>query len=118
MMINILVSFIAAEHLFFMILEMFFWKSVYARKAFKMSMEKAITTEALAMNQGLYNGFLAAGLIWSLFLVDSIQIRSTQIFFLSCVAVAGVVGAMTANKRIIFIQAMPALIALALIFFS
>ncbi len=115
MIINILVSFIAAEHLFFMILEMFFWKSAYARKAFKMNMEKAIITEALAKNQGLYNGFLAAGLIWSLFLADPIQMRSTQIFFLSCVAIAGVVGAMTANKRIIWIQAFPALFSLAIL---
>ena len=118
MLIHLLIVFVAIEHFLFMILEMFLWKSAYARKAFRMSLEKAEASEALAKNQGLYNGFLAAGFVWSFFVVDPSQAVSIQIFFLSCVTVAGIFGAATANKRIFFIQAVPALIALSLILFQ
>lgn len=117
MITSVLVGFVALEHLFFMALEMFFWKSAYARKAFRMSMEKAEASEALAKNQGLYNGFLAAGLIWSLVVGNEDFARMIQVFFLACVAIAGVYGAMTANKRIFFIQSLPAMIALGLLLF-
>src|SRR4051812_37507730 len=112
MLLKSLVIFVAIEHLWFMIFEMFMWKTAYARRAFGMTKEFAEASQKLAKNQGLYNGFLAAGLIWSMVLTDPTQVRAIQIFFLSCVSIAGVFGAATANYRIFFIQALPALIAL------
>jgi len=115
MLINSLVLFIAVEHVWFMIFEIFMWNSAYARRAFKMSKETAASSAALAKNQGLYNGFLAAGLIWSILIADSSQAHSVKIFFLCCVGIAGIFGALTANYRIFFIQALPAFIALGLL---
>ncbi len=116
MLLNSLIILVIVEHIWFMIFEMFMWNTPYARKAFGMSKELAEGSKKLAKNQGLYNGFLAAGLIWAMMMPDPNQSTATQAFFLCCVSVAGVFGALTANFRIFFIQAVPALIALALLF--
>ncbi len=107
-----LVALVAIEHLYILVLEMFLWTRPAGLRAFGLTQEFAEQTAVLAANQGLYNGFLAAGLIWSLFRKeDGIPLR---IFFLSCVVVAGVFGAITAKPSILFVQAAPALIALVL----
>lgn len=105
-----LVAFVAIEHLYILVLEMFLWTKPAGLRAFGLTAEFADQTAVLAANQGLYNGFLAAGLIWSLFRKeDAISIR---VFFLSCVIIAGAFGAMTAKPSILYVQAAPALIAL------
>ena len=105
-----LVAFVAVEHLYILVLEMFLWTKPAGLRAFGLTPEFAEQTAVLAANQGLYNGFLAAGLIWGLVLKnDGISIR---LFFLSCVIVAGVFGAITAKPSILYVQAAPALIAL------
>jgi putative membrane protein len=105
-----LVAFVAVEHLYILVLEMFLWTKPAGLRAFGLTPEFAEQTAVLAANQGLYNGFLAAGLIWGLVLKnDGISIR---IFFLSCIIVAGVFGAITAKPSILYVQAAPALIAL------
>ena len=107
---TVLVAFVAIEHLYILVLEMFLWTRPAGLRAFGLTPEFAEQTAVLAANQGLYNGFLAAGLIWGLILKeDGISIR---IFFLSCVIIAGVFGAITAKPSILFVQAAPALIAL------
>jgi putative membrane protein len=107
---TVLVAFVAIEHLYILVLEMFLWTRPAGLRAFGLTPEFADQTAVLAANQGLYNGFLAAGLIWGLILKeDGISIR---IFFLSCVIVAGVFGAITAKPSILFVQAVPAIIAL------
>ncbi|MCP4862215.1 MAG: DUF1304 domain-containing protein [Planctomycetes bacterium] len=106
----ILVAIVALLHLWFLILEMFLWDKPLGLRIFGQSKEQARATKLLAMNQGLYNGFLAAGLIWGLLLhTDG---AAVQIFFLSCVIIAGFFGGYTVNKRIISVQAVPAAIAL------
>ncbi len=108
----IFVGLVAALHLYFLVLEMFLWTTPFGRKTFRLTPEMAEATKTLAANQGLYNGFLAAGLIWSLILgPEGVWIR---IFFLTCVLIAGLYGAATVGKKILYIQALPALIALAL----
>ncbi len=103
---------VAAIHAYILVLEMFWWETPRGRGAFGTTVEFASQTRVLAANQGLYNGFLAAGLLWGLWLgADGRHI--TQ-FFLGCVIVAGVFGAITANKRILYIQAAPAALALVL----
>jgi len=111
---GILVGLIALAHLWFLVLEMFLWKTPLGRKTFGTTPEVAETSAVLAANQGLYNGFLAAGLVWGLIqgLSDG---RATLIFFLACVLIAGVYGGLTANRWILFIQALPAAVALALL---
>lgn len=104
----ILVGAIALLHLYILVLEMFLWTTPRAMKAFGTTQELAQQTKALAANQGLYNGFLAAGLLWGLL----IHSPSVQLFFLACVAVAGVYGAATANRRILLIQTVPAVLAI------
>ena len=99
-----------------MVLEMFLWDTPKGRKTFNLTPEFAAASRVLAANQGLYNGFLAAGLIWGLWLGPVGW--SIQVFILSCVVVAGVYGAMTANRRILFVQALPGLIALVLVLWS
>jgi len=107
---NVLVAIVAIEHLYILILEMFLWTEPAGLRAFGLTPEFAEQTAVLAANQGLYNGFLAAGLIWGLILrEDGISVR---IFFLGCVIVAGVFGAVTARPSILFAQAAPALVAL------
>ena len=107
---NILVGLVAVLHIFFLVLEMFLWEQPYGRKAFNLTADFAAASKSLAANQGLYNGFLAAGLIWGLILGTAG--RDIKIFFLACVMVAGVFGALTVGRKILFIQAVPALIAL------
>jgi putative membrane protein len=107
-----LISLVAALHLYFLWLEMFRWTAPRTRRAFGTSEAFARETRVLAANQGLYNGFLAAGLLWALGAYGLEAGRPILSFFLACVAVAGVYGAATANKRILFIQALPALLAL------
>jgi putative membrane protein len=104
---------VALLHVYFLVLEMFLWRTPKGLKTFKMTPEKAEVTASLAMNQGLYNGFLAAGLVWSLGLPEPLD-RTVRSFFLICVVVAGVFGAATASKKILYIQAMPGLLALCL----
>ena len=107
---GILVALVAAEHLGFLVLEMFLWTTPYALKAFGMSEDFARASSVLAANQGLYNGFLAAGLIWGL--VARENSTAIKVFFLACVIVAGLFGAATAKMSILYIQALPAAIAL------
>jgi putative membrane protein len=109
---QILTGLVAALHLYFLVLEMFLWATPYGQKTFKRSAAEQEATKTLAANQGLYNGFLAAGLIWSLFAPEPIA-HPVRVFFLSCVVVAGIYGAMTAAKQILFAQALPAVAALA-----
>lgn len=110
----ILVGLIALLHGYFFILEAFLWKTARGRKAFKTTPEQAAVTHPMAINQGVYNLFLAGGLVWSLLAADALAFQ-LQLFFLSCVVIAGVVGAVTALRQILFIQALPALVALVLI---
>jgi len=113
---HLLIALIALEHLFILWIEMFVWTTV-GRKVFRgFSKDFFQTTKAMAANQGLYNGFLAAGLIWSLLISDKIWSFQVSIFFLACVITAGVFGAFTADKKIFFIQALPAIIALVVLF--
>jgi len=107
------VGFVALQHIGFLILEMFLWTSPIGLRTFGLTPEFAQQSSSLAANQGLYNGFLAAGLIWSL-LADN-RARSLQVFFLSCVIVAGIFGAATAKLSILFIQAVPAAVALLIV---
>jgi len=112
---NILVAFVAIEHTYFLVLEMFFWTSPIGLKTFNLTAEFAEQSATLAANQGLYNGFLAAGLIWGLF--SKQQGDSLKLFFLGCVIVAGVFGAFTASISILVIQGVPALLAFGLVLF-
>jgi putative membrane protein len=109
---QILTGLVAALHVYFLILEMFLWATPVGQRAFGRSPQEQESTKVLAANQGLYNGFLAAGLVWSLVGSElmAIPIRS---FFLGCVIVAGIYGGLTASRKILFIQAVPAAIALA-----
>ncbi len=116
-LIKVLVSLNAILHIWFMILEMFLWQKPIAMKSFKMTRERAKDSAVLAANQGLYNGFLAAGLIWSLITPDPAQAHSFQLFFLGCMGIAGIYGAVTASKKILFIQALPAIITLGLVIY-
>ncbi|GGR88071.1 DUF1304 domain-containing protein [Deinococcus sedimenti] len=104
----VLVGLIALLHVYIMVLEMFLWTTPRAMKAFGTTPELAAQTRVMAGNQGLYNGFLAAGLIWGLITGSA----AIQLFFLACVAVAGLYGAATANRRILFIQTVPATLAI------
>jgi putative membrane protein len=109
---KILVGLVAIEHLYIMYFEMFAWETI-GKKTFKSLPENLFKpTKGLAANQGLYNGFLSAGLIWTFFISDNIWQTNISIFFLTCVVVAGVYGALTASKKIFITQALPAIIAL------
>lgn len=111
---NILVLIVAVLHIGFLALEMFFWDHPIGRKRFGLTPEFAKESATLAANQGLYNGFLAAGLIWGL-VIHSVPIK---IFFLVCVLIAGIFGGFTARRTILYIQALPALLALIAVFLS
>ncbi len=113
---NALVVIIALEHLGFLVLEMFYWTAPFGLRTFGLTPEFAQASAVLAANQGLYNGFLAAGLIWSL--ARRRGAFSLKVFFLACVIVAGVFGALTAKTSILFVQAAPALLGLALVILS
>lgn len=109
---NALVVLVAALHVYILVLEMFLWERKPGRALHGFDPEMAKATAAPAANQGLYNGFLAAGLVWGLIAGDPTGFRA-QVFFLSCVVVAGLYGAATANTRILFAQALPGALALA-----
>ena len=114
--IAILIGVVAVLHLYFLWFEMFAW-TTRGKKIFKKFPKDMFEpTKSLAANQGLYNGFLAAGLIWTFTIQDPFWSTNISIFFLSCVAIAGIYGAFTADKKIFFVQALPALITLLLIF--
>ncbi|MGJ1198559.1 DUF1304 domain-containing protein [Sphingobacterium spiritivorum] len=116
---KILVALVALEHLYILWMEMFAWETA-GRKTFKGSLpdEMFRPTKGLAANQGLYNGFLAAGLIWSFFIEDLIWQKNIALFFLGCVIVAGIYGAISASRKIFFVQALPAILALVFVLLS
>lgn len=111
---NVLVVVVAVLHIGFLVLEMFFWDHPVGRKRFGLTPEFSKASAALAANQGLYNGFLAAGLIWGLINADT----SIKIFFLVCVLIAGIYGGFTARRTILYIQALPALLALIAVYLA
>ena len=113
---DVLVGLVALLHLYFLVLEMFLWTRPLGLKVFRNTPDKAETTKVLAANQGLYNGFLVAGLAWGLWLGgDGFQFK---VFFLGCVIVAGLYGAWSVSRRILWVQAFPGAVALALVLAS
>jgi putative membrane protein len=112
---NIVVAVAAALHVYFLALEMFFWTRPLGLKTFRNTPEKAADSAVLAANQGLYNGFLAAGLIWGLLQPSAAFAFQIKVFFLACVVVAGLYGAATVSHRILLVQAAPAVLALILL---
>ncbi len=112
---DVLIGLVAALHLYFLVLEMFLWDKPRGLRTFGMTPQHAAATKTLAANQGLYNGFLAAGLVWGLAL--GAAGAPVKIFFLACVIVAGAYGAATVSRRIFWVQAFPAILALALLHF-
>ena len=110
---DVLIAVVALLHAYFLVLEMFLWDKPFGLRTFGMTSEKAAATKSLAMNQGLYNGFLAAGLVWGLALGPAGF--GIKVFFLACVIVAGIFGAITASRKILWIQAAPAVAALGLL---
>jgi putative membrane protein len=110
---DVAVALVALLHLYFLVLEMFLWEKPMGRRVFGLTPEFAKASRALAANQGLYNGFLVAGLVWGLSAGDAGN--PIKVFFLACVIVAGIFGALTANRKILWVQALPGAIALALV---
>ena len=113
---NVVIAIVALLHLYFLVLEMFLWDKPAGLRAFGHTPEAAASSKVLAANQGLYNGFLAAGLLWGLSL--GAAGNSVKVFFLHCVLVAGLYGAATASRKILFVQALPAVVGLALVLLS
>ncbi|MGY8870575.1 MAG: DUF1304 domain-containing protein [Pseudomonadales bacterium] len=113
MVANIVIGMVALLHVYFLVLEMFLWDKPTGLRVFKQTKEQAFATKILAANQGLYNGFLAAGLIWGLILGSNGT--DIKVFFLSCIVIAGLYGGATASRRIIAIQAAPAALGLILV---
>lgn len=111
---NIMIGLIAILHIGFLVLEMFLWNQPLGRKIFRMTAEVSQASAALAANQGLYNGFLAAGLLWGLVSGE----LAVKLFFLVCVGIAGVFGGLTAKRSILYIQALPALLGFVLLYLS
>lgn len=110
---DLLIAVVALLHLYFLVLEMFLWDKPTGLRVFGQTLEAARASRVLAANQGLYNGFLAAGLVWGLLLGEAgFEIK---LFFLGCVLIAGVFGGLTANRRILLVQALPALLAIGLL---
>lgn len=110
---NVVIAFVALLHAYFLVLEMFLWDKPYGMRTFKLTPEFAAASKGLAANQGLYNGFLVAGLVWGLSMgAAGINVK---VFFLACVIVAGLFGGATVNRKILFVQAIPGIIALALL---
>ncbi len=110
---DIVIAVVALLHVYFLVLEMFLWDKPYGRRTFGHTAEAAAASKVLAANQGLYNGFLAAGLLWGLWLGSAGG--PVKVFFLACVIVAGAFGAATVSRKIFFVQALPAIVALALV---
>jgi putative membrane protein len=115
---NLLTALVAALHIYFLVLEMFLWQKPQGLKTFRNTPEKAEITAVLAANQGLYNGFLAAGLIWGLLHSAPAFAFQIKAFFLLCVIVAGAYGAATVSKRILYVQAAPAALALIVLWLA
>ena len=113
--VNILVAMVAALHVYFLALEMFFWTKPLGLKTFRNTPERAADSAVLAANQGLYNGFLAAGLIWGLVQPNAAFAFEIKVFFLLCVIAAGLYGAATVSRKILFVQAAPAVLAIILL---
>lgn len=111
---NILIGIVALLHLGFLVLEMFLWDHPFGRKTFRMTPEYSKASASLAANQGLYNGFLAAGLVWGLIAGDF----SVKAFFLACVLIAGVYGGFTAKRSILYLQALPGLLGLIFLYLA
>jgi putative membrane protein len=116
MLATVLVALVALIHLYFLVLEMFLWDKPFGRRVFATTPEFSAASKVLAANQGLYNGFLSAGLLWGLMLGSAGL--PVQVFFLGCVIVAGVFGAATVSRKILWVQALPAAIALAAVLMS
>ncbi len=116
---TILVALVALEHLYILYMEMFAWETL-GKKTFKGSLPNELfkPTKKLAANQGLYNGFLAVGLLWSFFIEIAEWQKNIQLFFLGCVIVAGIYGALSASRKIFFVQALPAVLALTFVLIS
>ena len=113
---DVITGLVALLHLYFLVLEMFLWDKPAGLRAFGQTKETATASKVLAANQGLYNGFLAAGLIWGLVL--GAEGTAVKVFFLTCVLIAGVFGALTASRKILFVQALPAAIGLVLVLWT
>jgi putative membrane protein len=113
---SVVVALVALLHFYFLVLEMFLWDKPAGMRAFGQTPQSAAATKVLAANQGLYNGFLAAGLLWGLWLGPAGF--GVKVFFLLCVLVAGLYGAATASRKILFVQALPAAVGLVLVFLS
>ena len=114
----VVVFLVAALHIYILVLEMFLWRTPRGLRSFGMTQEVADSSAKLAANQGLYNGFLAAGLLWGLFAYGIVNGRAILTFFLACIIVAGLYGGATVNRRIVFIQSIPAAVGLALVWLS
>jgi putative membrane protein len=115
---QILIGLVALEHIYILWMEIFAWESA-GKKAFKSLPDELFKpTKGLAANQGLYNGFLVAGLVWTFFISDILWKTNISVFFLSCVTIAGIYGAATADKKIFFVQALPVILALIFLFLS
>ncbi len=113
---DLAVLLVALLHVYILVLEMFLWDKPAGLRAFGQSKERAAVTKVLAANQGLYNGFIAAGLLWGL--IQGSAGFDFKVYFLACVIVAGVYGAITASRKILFVQAVPGLVALVLVLLS
>ena len=115
----ILTAFVAIEHIYILWMEMFAWETA-GKRTFGKSLpaEMFTPTKGLAANQGLYNGFLVAGLVWSFLIQDPVWSINIRLFFLSCIAIAGIFGAVTASKSIFFVQALPAILAIIFVWFA
>lgn len=117
-LIKVIIGIVALLHLYFLWLEMFVWTTT-GRKVFRsLPSDMFEKTRSMAANQGLYNGFLAAGLIWTFFISDSIWSKNIALFFLTCVLIAGIYGAYSVDKKIFFVQGLPALIGIILLLIS
>ncbi|QCK85252.1 DUF1304 domain-containing protein [Phreatobacter aquaticus] len=114
---RLLVLLIALEHVGILVIEMFFWNTPFGQRSFNLTPEFAAQSAVLAANQGLYNGFLAAGLFWSLIAPKTMR-HALKLFFLGCVLVAGLYGGLTSKTSILFVQALPAAIALAAVYLA
>ena len=115
---TILVAIVALEHLYILVLEMFLWTTPRALNAFGMTLEFAEQTKALALNQGLYNGFLVAGLVWSLAHPNPATAFQLKLFFVLCVIVAAIIGSLSVQRSILLVQGLPALLALIALLFG
>jgi putative membrane protein len=115
---NVLVALVALLHVYFLVLEMFLWTKPLGLQTFRQSLAKAEESAVLAANQGLYNGFLVAGLVWGLLHPVPAFAFQIKVFFLICVILAGLYGAWNVSKRILFVQALPAAVALILVYLA